>query len=319
MKAVRYAEYGDPAVLSVDEVPPPSPAEGELLLRMLGSSVNPIDWKVATGGLRFVMRFPLPAIPGFDMVGEVLALGPNTTGFEVGQRVVARVASNPGGASAEQAVVGVDMCVVLPDGVSVEDAAALPLAGMTALQALRDDCGMRLEGEKRRVLIVGASGGVGHYAVQLAHLSGAHVTAVCSTKNVALVRELGADDVIDYREQADFKGHAPYDIILDCAGKAPWAQFAEVLAPDGVLSQPTLSPAWIPRIVCMWLFSRRSIKATMLKPNAEDLGLLLNRMATGELRSLVGSTFPFTELAQAWALNKRGGTQGKIVLTYPEA
>lgn len=319
MKAVRYTAYGDPAPLSVDEIPPPSPGRGELLLRMLGSSVNPIDWKLASGAMKYLLRYPLPAVPGYDMVGEVLALGAETTGFEVGQRVVARVASNPGGACAEQAVVGSDVTVQLPDGLSVDDAAALPLAGMTALQALRDDAGMRLEGEDRRVLIVGASGGVGHYALQLAHQAGAHVTAVCSTRHVELVKELGADAVIDYKQQADFKTDAPYDLILDCAAKAPWARFEEVLTADGVLSQPTVSPAWIPRMVLTNLFTRRTIKATMLKPNAADLQLLVQYMANGTLRSVVGARFPFTELAEAWKLNQRGGTPGKIVLTYPEA
>jgi NADPH:quinone reductase-like Zn-dependent oxidoreductase len=284
---------------------------------MLASSVNPIDWKLASGAFRYLLPVRLPATPGMDMVGEVIAVGPHTSGFAVGQRVVARVGTRPGGACAEQALVGVEMAVLLPDGVAIDQAAALPLAGMTALQGLRDDGGLRLDGDDRRVLIVGASGGVGHYAVQLARLSGAHVTGVCSTAKMDLVQELGADVVIDYTQQSDFRGSAPYDLILDCAAKAPWARFEEVLAPDGVLSQPTLSPAWLPRMLVTRLFSRRRIKATMLQANSDDLGLLLQMLADGRLRSVVGARFPFTALEAAWAINQQGGTSGKIVLTYP--
>ncbi len=123
--------------------------------------------------------------------------------------------------------------------------------------------------------------------------------------------------MIDYKQQPDFKGDEPYDIIVDCAAKAPWSRFAEVLTPDGVLSQPTLSFGWMPRMVLVALFSRQRIKATMMKPNAADLGVLVKMMADGKLRSVVGARFPFTALEQAWDLNRRGGTQGKIVLTYP--
>ncbi len=319
MKAMQFPRYGGPEVLTLNEVPDPVPGPGQLLVRMQASSVNPVDWKLASGALRFVMRIKRPATPGFDLVGEVLQLGAGVTAFQVGQQVVARIPETPGGAAAEKALVPAADCVLLPAGISVQDAAALPLAGMTALQALRNDCGMKLEGESKRVLIVGGSGGVGHYAVQIAHQAGAHVTAICSGKRAQVVRELGADVVIDYREQDHFRSDAPYDIILDCAAKAPWASFEEVLTETGVLSQITLDPGWIPRIAWTALASKKRIKATMLKPNATDLKLLLDRMQDGSLKSLVGASFDYTELAAAWQLNEKGGTLGKIGITYPES
>lgn len=319
MKAIQFPRYGGPDVLTLNEVPDPVPAAGQLLVRMQASSVNPIDWKVASGALRFLMPIKRPATPGFDLVGEVLVLGAGVTAFQVGQQVVARIPDTPGGAAAEKALVPAADCVLLPDGISAQDAAALPLAGMTALQALHRDCGMKLEGESKRVLIVGGSGGVGHYAVQIAHKAGAHVTAVCSGKRAEVVRELGADVVIDYREQDHFRTDAPYDIILDCAAKAPWATFEEVLTETGVLSQITLDPGWIPRIAWTALSSKKSIKATMLKPNAKDLSLLLGWMQAGSLKSLVGASFDYTALADAWRLNEKGGTLGKIGITYPES
>lgn len=318
MKAVQFPRYGGPDVLTVNDVPEPVPGTGQLLVRMQASSVNPIDWKLASGVLRFLMWIKRPATPGFDLVGEVLQVGPQSGKFSIGQQVVARISQNPGGATAEKALVSAKDCVLLPEGITPQDAAALPLAGMTALQALRDDCGMKLTGETKRVLIVGGSGGVGHYAVQIAHQAGAHVTAVCSAKRAAVVRSLGASVIIDYQQQDHLRSDAPYDIILDCASKPNWAPFEEVLTERGVLSQITFSAGWLARIAWTKLSSKKRIKPTMLKPNAKDLSLLLGWMKQGNLQSLVGASFPFTDLADAWRLNEKGGTLGKIGITYPE-
>lgn len=283
-------------------------------MRTLASSVNPIDWKLHSGALRLVRPIARPTIPGLDVVGEVLES--QDPGFASGQRIVARIGELPGGAMAEQCLVGADVAVALPEGISVEDAAALPLAGMTALQGLRDDCGLLLQGdERRRILVVGASGGVGHYAVQLGRIAGAHVTAVCSGKRAELVRSLGAQAIIDYREQEDFRSGAPYDIVIDCAARAPWSRFREVMAPRSHMSQPTPTPVWLLHFA-LGAFSGKKPHFTRLAPNAEDLALLLGHVAAGRMRSVVGARFPWTELAAAWALNQAGGTEGKIVLTF---
>ena len=319
MKAIRFHKYGSPDVLRLDEIDTPKPSKGELLVRMMGSSVNPIDWKLASGAFRLVMPVRRPAVPGFDLVGEVVELGAGVSGFSLGDRVVAQLTGKiggTGGTAAEFVVAAEEHCVLLPEGVSVESAAVLPLAGMTALQALRHDCGLNPSGDPRRVLIVGGSGGVGHYAVQLAHYFGAHVTAVCSTSRMEVVRELGADHVIDYTKVTGFASEAPYDIIVDCAAVAPWAQFSEVLASGGVLSQPTASPKWIPRLLVTNLFTRRRIKATLLKQKAGDLDLLLRLIGEGKLKSLVGASFNYTDLASAWSKNQGGGVLGKVAVSY---
>lgn len=318
MRAIRYHDYGGPEALQLDEVPEPSPGPRQLRVRVLAASVNPIDWKLASGKYRAVLPVPRPAIPTFDLVGEVLELGSGVEGFTVGQRIAARqlgADNDPGGASAEQALVDLAVAAAVPEGVSTEDAAALPLAGMTALQALRDACGMRMQGEDRRVLVVGASGGVGHYAVQLAHQAGAHVTAVCSGRNADFVRELGADVVLDYRQQDHLRSDAPYAIALDAAGQASWARFKEVLEPKGALAQPNISPAWMARGWMNRTFGGPEVHVIRLKSNAADLSLLLGMMAEGRLRSVVGATLPWTELAEAWRMNQKGGVRGKIVLT----
>jgi len=311
MKALRFHEYGGP--LTLDEVPEPACGPGQLRLRVKASSVNPIDWKLHSGALKLIRPVARPATPGLDVAGEVLES--KIPGFAEGQRVVARIADVPGGAMAEQCIVSEEVAVHLPDSVDFEDAAALPLAGMTALQGLRDDCGMALTGETRRVLVVGASGGVGHYAVQIAHIAGAHVTAVCSAASAALVRELGADHVIDYREQSHFRTDAPYDIVIDCAAKAPWSRFKEVMAPRSHMSQPTPTPGWLLHFAAGALSGKKP-HFTMLKPNATDLGLLLDHLAAGRLQSVIGARFGWADLADAWALNQKGGTPGKIVLTF---
>jgi len=312
MKALRYHRYGGPLV--VDDVPVPTCSAGELRLRVEASSVNPIDWKIHSGAIRWIRPVPRPVTPGMDVVGEVLES--HADGFAVGQRVVARIAGAGGGAMAEQCIVGQDVAVRLPDSIDPLHAAALPLAGMTALQGLRDDGRMVMSGETRRVLVVGASGGVGHYAVQLARIAGAHVTAVCSDKRADRVRALGADRLIDYREQDHFRSDAPYDILIDCAGKAPWATFREVMAPGAHLSQPTPTPVWLLHIAA-GLLSDKKPHFTMLRPNAADLQILVDHMVAGRLRSVVGATLPWTELSEAWALSQRGGVEGKIVLTFP--
>jgi len=311
MNAIRFHKYSGP--LTLDEVPEPTCGLGQLRLQVKASSVNPIDWKLHSGALKLIRPIARPATPGLDVAGVVLES--MIPGFVAGQRVVARIADVPGGAMAEQCIVSQEVVVHLQDSVDFADAAALPLAGMTALQGLRDDCGMALTGETRRVLVVGASGGVGHYAVQLAHLAGAHVTAVCSGKRADLVRSLGADHVIDYREQDHFRTDAPYDIVIDCAAKAPWSRFKEVMAPGSHLSQPTPTPVWFAHFAAGAL-SNKKPHFTMLKPNAADLQLLTDHLAAGRIKSVIGARFPWTELADAWALNKKGGTEGKIVLTF---
>jgi len=311
MKALRFHQYGGP--LTVDEVPEPVCEPGQVRVRVLASSVNPIDWKLHGGGFRFIQPITRPATPGFDVVGEVLET--QADGFSCGQRIVARIGETPGGAMAEQCLVGADVAVVLPESISSEDAVALPLAGMTALQGLRDDCGMRMENEDRRVLVVGASGGVGHYAVQLAHLAGAHVTAVCSAKREALVRSLGAQEIIDYRTQDDFRAEAPFDIVIDCAARAPWSRFREVMAPRSHMSQPTPTPIWLLHFA-LGRLSGRKPHFTRLVSNAKDLELLVQHLEAGRLRSVVGARFTWTELGAAWALNQAGGTEGKIMLTF---
>ncbi len=190
MRAILCRGYGGPDQLTEAEVPVPQPASSQLLIRMAASSVNPIDWKLYSGWYRWVIPVRFPFIPGFDVAGEVTEVGAQVTRFKVGDHVFAMLDTRPGGASAEYAVVGERAVARIPANMPAREAAALPLAGLTALQALRD-LGQVAAG--KRVLVVGASGGVGHFAVQIAKSYGAQVTAVCSGPHVDMVRGLSAD------------------------------------------------------------------------------------------------------------------------------
>jgi len=314
MRAMSYRTYGGP--LELVDVERPTPKADQVLIRARHSSVNPIDWKMASGKLRFLIPVKLPAIPGFDVAGEVAEVGPGVTAFRVGDRVHARVLGGSGAASAEFVLAGLDVVAPVPAGMPLDVAAALPLAGMTALQGLRDEASLPMQGAKERVLVVGASGGVGQLAVQIAKTTGATVTGVCSGRNAALVKELGADDVIDYTKSNAFEGKGPWDVVLDCVGGSPSAwtdklvsggRFASILPGPAVFGRAMLNP-----------FTSRRVRAVMLKANAPDLEVLDGLYERGVLRVTIDSRFPLSKMNDAWTRSQSGRAVGKIVIDIDE-
>ena len=311
MRAMTYAAFGGVEQLRAVEVPRPSPGPGQLLIRVRRASVNPVDWKIASGKLRLLMPVTLPAIPCLDIAGEVQELGAGVTGFEVGAMAHARVGSFPGRGAAEFAVAGVHVAAPMPPGMSLEDAAAIPLAGLTALQGLRAG-GLPEAGAGQRALVVGASGGVGHFGVQIARAAGAHVTGVCSTRNAALVTSLGAHETIDYSASDAYGGKPPWDIILDCVGSAP-GFFMPMLTPTGHYASCVAGPGTIARL--LWNpFSGRKDHAVMVKSNATDLVFLDRLYAAGKLKVVIDSRFPLEMLGEAWTRSMGGRSVGKIVV-----
>lgn len=304
--------YGGPDALQCVELPRPEPGAAQVLVRVVAAAVNPVDWKMASGAYRLILPVRFPWVPGFDVAGEVVALGPGVTGFAIGDRVHARLRKNEGGASAAFTVAGVGVTARMPAGMDFAQAAGLPLAGMTALQGLRDEAGLSMTGSRARVLIVGASGGVGHLAVQLARAAGATVVGVCSGRNAALVAGLGADEVLDYTQPDPFRGQSPFDIVLDCVGGSPSA-WTPLLAPGGRFASTVPGPSVFLR---GWLnpVSRRKVRPVLLDPNAADLELLDALVADGKLRVVVDSRFPLEALGDAWARSITGRAVGKIVI-----
>jgi len=313
MRAMQLQRYGGANELRLAETSEPRPGPGKVLVRVFCASVNPVDWKRASGSLRLIMPVRFPAVPGYDISGEVVSMGAGVADFAAGMRVHARIADMNAGACADLAIVGATELVQMPVDMPFDIAAALPLAGMTALQALRDGAGLSQQpGAHQRVLVVGASGGVGHIGVQIAKASDAWVTGVCSARNVGFVRELGADEVLDYTRSDAFRGVPPFDVVLDCVAGDPgrWlglmsehARYVSVIPGPATFIWPLLHP-----------LSRRRVRPWMLKTNGEDLRQLDALWLKGSLKVAVDSRFPLSSLGAAWQRSMSGRAVGKIVI-----
>lgn len=311
MKAMQYRGYGGPEQIELAERPAPRPAPSQLLVRVAASSVNPVDWKLHSGQYRWIMPVRFPSIPGFDIAGEVVETGAQVTRFQPGERIFAMSDTRPGGASAEYAVVGEGAAARMPSTLSAEEAAAIPLAGLTALQALRD-LGRVAAG--KRVLVIGASGGVGHFAVQIASSLGADVTAVCSGRHADRVRALGANRVIDYTRQSDFSGPRPYDVVLDLVVHQPVRAHLALLARDGIQVSSLPSFGRVLAASLLPLCSKRRVRIARVEPRGEDLDQLRALCDTGRLRPVIDREFRLEELAAAHACSARGTAAGKIAI-----
>lgn len=310
MKAMQYTGYGDPSKLQLNEIDKPSLAPDQLLVQVVASSVNPIDWKLYNGSLRFVIPVKFPTTPGTDIAGEVVAKGSEVTQFNVGDKVYAAVDPRVGGAAAEYAVVTEKAAAYLPKNMSYQDAAVIPLAGLTALQSLRDK-GRLHSGQ--RLLIVGASGGVGHIAVQLGKAMGAEVTAVCSEANIDLVRYLGADNVLNYQRQSRYVTYpGTYDVLLDAVGNIPYQRFADVMHSNSIYISILPNPSVVMRALFTPLVSNSRVVPLLVKPNGKDLSALTQLLETGKIKPIIEQSYHLDQLADAHRLSQTGRVRGKI-------
>ena len=318
MRAALIDGYGGSDRLAVRDFPAPGPpGPGQVLLRVRAASVNPLDWKIRRGSLRLVMPAKFPLVLGYDVAGEVVEVGPEVTRFQPGDAVFGGVeVIRQGGSYAELALARDSALSAKPEALSFEEAAALPTAGLTALQALRDK-GELASGEK--VLVNGASGGVGHFAVQIAFALGAHVTAVTSRGNLGFVRDLGAHETIDYEEE-DFAGRdEPWDVVFDAVTSHTYPDCAPVLSPDGGIYVATLGGPrlmiWISLTALGGLFGqRRRARLVMVKYRADDLAFLSRLVAQGRLRPEIQEVFPLEKIHQAHDLSESGHVRGKVVV-----
>jgi NADPH:quinone reductase-like Zn-dependent oxidoreductase len=322
MKAVVHDEYGPPDVLELKEIEKPAVTEDSVLVRVQAASVNPFDLHMLTGTpylvrLQAGLRRPKRQLLGVDFAGTVEAVGANVTQFQPGDEVF----GGRSGAFAEYVCVREDRAVVpMPANVSFEQAAAVPIAGLTALQGLRDK-GQLQAGQK--VLINGASGGVGTFAVQIAKSLGAEVTAVCSTRNVDRARSLGADHVIDYTREDFTRTGRRYDLILDIAGGRSWSECTRVLDPDATLvavggpkKNRLVGP--LSDVLKMRLASlggSRRLVSFLSDINKEDLLVLNELFEAGTVTPVVERTYALSEAREAFRYLGEGHAQGKIVIT----
>lgn len=325
MKAIVRREYGSPDVLDVEEIDVPVIEDGEVLVRVHAVSVNPVDWHTLTGWPYLVrlqggLRRPKDPQLGVDYAGTVVEVGGAVTRFRPGDEVF----GCRNGAFAEYVRAREERAIVgKPANLSFEDSAAVGVAGLTALQGLRDK-GHLQQGQK--VLVNGASGGVGTYAVQIAKALGAEVTGVCSTRNVELVRSLGANHVVDYTREDFTRQDRRYDLLLDIAGGRSWSECKSVLRPEATLVQVggpkrnrftgiSLVSVAAPRLGA--LFGSRDVTMFLAKTNKEDLTFLLDLLEAGKLTSAIDRRYDgLAEVPEALAYLGEGHARAKVVVTF---
>lgn len=322
MKAIVYKEYGSPDVLHLEEVAMPIPADGEVLVKVQAASVNAADWRLMRAdpflarlytGLFKPTRFQ---ILGGDIAGRVEAVGKDVSQFKVGDEVFGEVSASGFGGFAEFKCARENELVLKPANLSFEEAAAVPLAALAALQGLRDK-GRIQSGQK--VLIYGASGGVGTFAVQIAKCFGADVTAVCSTAKMELARSLGADHVLDYTQEDFTQSGARYDLILAANGDRSIFDYKRALNEGGIyvmvggkagqLFQALLLGPWIS------MLGSKKMRAVTSKPNQEDLLFLKELIESGKLKPVIDRRFPLSEVADAVRYIEAGHATGKVVIS----
>jgi NADPH:quinone reductase-like Zn-dependent oxidoreductase len=322
MKAIVYSKYGSPDVLELREIDKPEAGADDVLVRVHAASVNPADW-YAMAGIPYVARPPMALRKpksqrlGVDLAGVVVAVGEDVTRFKPGDEVF----GGGTGAFAEYVCIPEDRALVLkPANLSFEQAAAVPVAALTALQGLRDKGQIR---PGHKVLINGASGGVGTFAVQIAKSFGAEVVGVCSRRNVDLVRSLGADQVIDYTHEDFTRSDRRYDLLLDVAGSRSWSECRRILTPQATLvivgapkGNSLLGPlSHIVQVRLAALPARQKVIFFIAKLDREDLVVLQELLAAGKVTPVVERSYPLSDAAGALRYLGEGHAQGKIVIT----
>jgi NADPH:quinone reductase-like Zn-dependent oxidoreductase len=322
MKAIVYTEYGPPDVLNLEEVQKPVPKDDEVLVKVHAASANAADWHLMRADpflvrlMGFGLLKPKKGLLGADIAGRVEAVGGDVAQFQPGDEVFGDLSGSGFGGFAEYVCATVDALASKPANVSFEQAAAVPLAAVTALQGLRYK-GQIHPGQK--VLINGASGGVGTFAVQIAKTFGAEVTGVCSTSKMDMVRSIGADHVIDYTKEDFTRNGQQYDRILAANGYHPISDYKRALSPEGtyvmtggsgaqMLQAMTLGPL-------MSITGSKKLGYVSMKQNKEDLVSVKELLEGGEITPVIDRTYPLSEIPEAIRYLEEGHAKGKVVIT----
>ncbi len=323
MKAIVYTKYGSPDVLHLEEVEKPTPKDDEVLVKVHAASANPLDWHFMRGA-PFLVRLadgllkPKATRLGADVAGRVEAVGSNVTRFQPGDEVFGDISGSGLGSFAQYACTREDTLALKPTNISFEEAAAVPVVGFTAIQGLRDT-GHIQSGQK--VLINGAAGGVGTFAVQYAKSVGAEVTGVCSTRNLDMVRSIGADHVIDYTKEDFTKNGQPYDLIYDAVGNRSVSDYKLALSPNGtcvVAGFTTLFRLFQVILLGAWVSRAGSQKVGLMetaKVNKTDLLFIKELLEAGKVVPVIDRCYPLGETAEAIRYLEKGHARGKVVIT----
>jgi NADPH:quinone reductase-like Zn-dependent oxidoreductase len=332
MRAYVLEHYGGPEGARLMDVPAPMPGPRDILVAVRVAGLNPVDFKFRQGKLRAILRPKLPFVMGNELAGEVIAAGSDVKRFGAGDRVFVRVAKDRAGAFAEQACVDEVYAAHMPRDLDFTAAAAVPLAGLTALRALRDELGVK---PGQRVFISGGAGGVGTFAIQIAKWLGAHVTTTVSKRGEALVRSLGCDEVIDYTSQSISKAGRGFDAGFDLIGGNTLEQMFEIMKPGTRIVSIAARPE--PQTAIKDLAGRRVLAAMFwiisygirsrarraaigyrylfMHPSGTDLVQLAKLIEQGKLKVIVDKTYPFANISEALAYLESGRAKGKVVVT----
>lgn len=311
MKAITIDRYGSPDVLRYTDVEKPPIESDKISIEVRATSINPADWKIRKGMLKILTGNKFPLILGFDVAGVVAEVGKKITDFSPGDEVYAYLDNVPGGAYAEYVTVSPKVACLKPSNMSYSEAAVVPLAATTALQALRDN-GKISKGQK--VLINGASGGVGTFAVQIAKVWETRVTAVCSGKNFELVKSLGADRVIDYTQQDFTKEPEKYDIIFDAVSKRSFSECKNNLQPKGIYITLLPSLDVFLQSFLTSLLPGKKAKLFLAKASGSDLAYLKDLIEAGKVRAIIDRTYPLSEIVEAHTYSESERAVGKIAI-----
>ena len=324
MKAMVYTKYGSPDVLNFEEVPKPVPGDNEVLIKIHAAAITAGD-VIVLKGEPFVTRFatgllePKNTIPGKEVAGRVEAVGENVTQFQPGDEVFGDLSIASWGAFAEYVSVPESAIALKPTNLTFEEAAAVPESAVVALQGLRDK-GKIKPGQK--VLINGASGGVGSYAVQIAKAFGADVTAVCSTRNMEMVRSLGADHVIDYTKEDFTQNGQQYDLILAVNGYHPISDYKRALSPEGIYvasggsMTQSLQATMIGPFISMT--GSKKMGGMLVKPNKNDLVFIKELIEANKVTPVIDRQYLLSEAVDAFHYMGEGRAQGKVVITMEQ-
>ncbi len=309
MQAVQINRYGNADVLSLNTIAVPELDANQVLVKVKAAAVNPVDWKVREGYLEEMMGHELPLILGWDLAGEIAATGADVTAWSVGDAVYSRPDLARNGAYAEYIAIDANEIAAKPASLSWEESAAVPLTSLTAWQALHDAAQLKA-GDK--VLIHAGSGGVGVFAIQLAKAVGAYVLTTCSAKNIDFVKSLGADEVLDYREQ-DFSELRDIDVVFDTMGGEILSNSWQVLKKGGVLVSIVETPSED-------IAKKHGVSSTFVfvQPNHDQLSDIAALIDDGKLTVHIDSTFALADVKQAHARSETGRARGKIILTLGE-
>src|SRR5467141_1185044 len=332
MRGYVLKHYGGPEGAQLMDVPAPAMRSRDILVDVRAAGLNPVDFKFRQGKLRAILRPKLPFVLGNELAGEVIAVGSDVTRFRVGDRVFARVAKDRAGAFAEQACVDEDHAAPMPQELDFTAAAAVPLAGLTALQALRDELGV---GPGQKVFISGGAGGVGTFAIQIAKWLGAHVTTTASKRGEALVRSLGCDEVIDYTAQEISEAHGGFDAGFDVIGGKTLEKMFEIMKPGTKIVSVAALPEPQTAIrdlggrrvlsAIFWLISyairsraRRaglSYRYLLMHPSGTDLAELAELIEQGKLKVIVDKAYPFANISGALLYVESERAKGKVTMS----